>query len=336
MSERVPGGSVSHPPAARPDAPRVIAGTGRSGTTWVLDTIAEANGLRAVFEPLHPMGLREAGALAHRWVEPDAEWPELERFMRRAFSGRFLGLWPDLRVRWRSLYAVSRPRELVGEHRKLAKHGLIYLRERRRPPLVKFIRANLMLGWLVRRMGARVLLVVRHPGGVVASTLRLGGPNWHHAPRLDRYRSEPALAPWFARVEGLLGADPSPVVAHTVLWCIENAIPLELADRWGVVPVYYEELLRGDEEAWQRALGALALTQRPSPEALARPSQQVSPDMRRARFDGAQAGRWIQQLGASQLAEMEAVLNAFGVRDYRVDDPFPVSRARVGFGTLGG
>lgn len=313
----------------------MIAGTGRSGTTWVQDAIAGANGLRTVFEPLHPIGLREAGAFAFRWVEPDAEWPELEAFMRRVFSGRFLGLWPDLRVRRRSLYDLSKPREIPGEHVRLVKHGVAYLRERHRPPLVKFIRANLMLGWLVRRLGARVLLVVRHPGGVIASTLRLGGANWHHAPRLERYRSEPALAPWFARVEALLDGSPSPVVAHAALWCIENAIPLEFADRWGVVPVYYEELLRGDDEAWHRALSALALDRRPPDEMLAQPSQQVSPDMRRARFDAAQAGRWMQQLDARQLAELEAVLRAFGVRDYRVDDPFPVARSGGGVGAHG-
>jgi len=34
---------------------KLIAGSGRSGTTWVLDALADANDLRPVFEPLHPM-----------------------------------------------------------------------------------------------------------------------------------------------------------------------------------------------------------------------------------------------------------------------------------------
>ena len=32
----------------------IIAGSGRSGTTWVLDAVAEANQLRTKFEPLGP------------------------------------------------------------------------------------------------------------------------------------------------------------------------------------------------------------------------------------------------------------------------------------------
>jgi hypothetical protein len=47
--------------------------------------------------------------------------------------------------------------------------------------------------------------------------------------------------------------------------------------------------------------------------------------MRRTSFDAAQAGRWMQQLGAPERAEMARVLTAFGVADYAVDDPFPVS-----------
>lgn len=305
--------------------PRVIAGTGRSGTTWVLDSIAEANDLRTVFEPLHPAGLADAKRFASRYVPPDTEWPELERFMGRVLSGRFLGLWPDLRVRQDRLFDLSEPRALVGQYRRFGQHGLRYLRERRRAPLVKFIRANLMLGWLVRRFGARVLLVVRHPGGVVASTMKLGGPDWHHSSRLELYRAEPALAPWLERVQSVLGADPSPVAAHTALWCIENALPLELAAEWGIAAVHYERLLRGDDEEWARALEVLALAHRPSEEVLSRPSQQASHEMRRTSFDAAQVGRWMQQLGAAEREEMGRVLAAFGVRAYAVDDPFPVS-----------
>src|SRR5690606_40579166 len=120
---------------ARPVARRVIAGTGRSGTTLLLDTLAEANGLRAVFEPLHPAGLREAAPFANRWVAPDAEWPELERFMARALSGRYLGPWPDLRTRPDRLFAPSQPHARVGQYRRLLGRRARYLPERRRPGL---------------------------------------------------------------------------------------------------------------------------------------------------------------------------------------------------------
>jgi len=309
---------------ARPVAPRVIAGTGRSGTTWLLDTLAEANGLRAVFEPLHPAGLREAAPFANRWVAPDAEWPELERFMARALSGRYLGLWPDLRTRPDRLFDLSEPKALVGQYRRLLGRGVRYLRERRRPVLVKFIRANLMLGWLVHRFGARVVLVVRHPGGVVASTMKLGGRDWHHSTRLERYRSEPALAPYLARLEPVLGGDPSPVAAHAALWCIENAVPLELAASWGITAVHYESLLLGDEESWKRVLAALDLDRRPPRELLERPSQQAAPDMRRASFDAAQLGRWRETLGERERALMASVLDAFGVAAYSMESPLPV------------
>ena len=65
--------------------PLVIAGSGRSGTTWVLDVIAKANNLRPVFEPLCQRGVVEARAFGRRYVRENAYEPELERFMAKVF-----------------------------------------------------------------------------------------------------------------------------------------------------------------------------------------------------------------------------------------------------------
>jgi hypothetical protein len=305
---------------------RIIAGTGRSGTTWLLDALAEANALRAVFEPLNPAGLRAAREFAHRWVPPETDWPELERFMVRALSGRLLGLWPDLRVRPdRFRFTnLTRLRYIYGTGRSIAAGVHRYWRQHGRPPLVKFIRANLMLGWLRQRFDARIVLLVRHPGGVVASTLKLGGPRWHHSSRLDVYRREPALAPWFARLQDVLGDEPSSVAAHTALWCIENAIPLEHASAWGFTPVYYERLLAGDDAEWEQTLAALALSNRPPPELVVRPSEQVSREMRRSFFDESQIGRWMTRLEPEARAEMDRVLQAFGIKVYSMEEPMPL------------
>ena len=63
--------------------PLVIAGSGRSGTTWILDVLAEANNLRPVFEPLNPYGVNEARDFGNRYVRENANEPELKCFMER-------------------------------------------------------------------------------------------------------------------------------------------------------------------------------------------------------------------------------------------------------------
>ena len=77
------------------NSPIIIAGSGRSGTTWVLDAIAGSNRLRTVFEPLHPAGVPEAKAFANKHVRDDADEPDLKLFMDKVFSGKLKGIWPN-------------------------------------------------------------------------------------------------------------------------------------------------------------------------------------------------------------------------------------------------
>jgi len=81
------------------NAPIIIAGSGRSGTTWVLDAIARANNLRTIFEPLNPVGHPSAKHLANRYVRDDTDFPELKRFMDKVFSGNLKSLWANYRIR---------------------------------------------------------------------------------------------------------------------------------------------------------------------------------------------------------------------------------------------
>ena len=60
---------------------RFIAGSGRSGTTWIQDALAAANGLRPVFEPLHPYLSDIGGRYAHRAMSADEEHAELKAFL---------------------------------------------------------------------------------------------------------------------------------------------------------------------------------------------------------------------------------------------------------------
>jgi hypothetical protein len=65
----------------------IIAGSGRSGTTWVLDSLADVNRMRTVFEPLNPAGAPAAAPMAYQYIEAAADAPELMAFMERVFSG---------------------------------------------------------------------------------------------------------------------------------------------------------------------------------------------------------------------------------------------------------
>src|SRR4030095_5695339 len=77
----------------------LIAGSGRSGTTWVQDTLATANGLRTVFEPRHPGGSSIARSRANLYLRRDTLDVELQEFFASVFAGTLRSIWTDYRIR---------------------------------------------------------------------------------------------------------------------------------------------------------------------------------------------------------------------------------------------
>ena len=101
-----PGKGLSDSNAGKPSMsndcesrPVIIAGSGRSGTTWVLDGLCTANGRRSIFEPLHPACVAGAGHIASQYVDHEAPRGDLKKFFDPLFSGSVNGIWIDYRVR---------------------------------------------------------------------------------------------------------------------------------------------------------------------------------------------------------------------------------------------
>jgi len=301
----------------------IIAGSGRSGTTWIQDVLAEANGLRTVFEPLHPLGVSRARGLAYRYVPADDDSPGLRRFFDDLLAGRIRGLWPDYRIRPDRFNILTHGvREFVWNARKLARHRRQYRDQRTRPSaVIKMIRANLMLSWIVRHYEVPVLLVVRHPCAVIASRLKIGGGDWDARKALGHYLGDRRLA---EAVHGRYGVDITrtdrgPEATLAVVWCIENMLPLAWAAEFGYAVVSYEGLLAEPEVEWPRVVQALGLSRLPPEHILKAPSQQVAPDLKNREIGVSNTARWRNELDDGQLERIAGVLGEFGCTQYRVD-----------------
>ncbi len=207
-----------------PGAAIVLASIGRSGSTWLADLLCAAPGIQQIFEPLHPETSAELRRLLH-WQEkvgetyrrvylrPSVEHPEWRAFLAKVLTGRVRN--------YRTDYARTS-----------------YFPDRY---LVKFIRANLMLGYLYDCFQPQTILLTRHPCAVVYSRLRKVRSPWY-ADVSDLLRQaalvEDYLRPWLADIEketDLLGA-------HAVWWAVENRVALqEMATRPHYL-VFYETL----------------------------------------------------------------------------------------------
>lgn len=307
---------------------RIIAGSGRSGTTWVLDAVAASNHLRPIFEPLNRTHPR-VPPHAYRYLCADADEPELFQFMESVFDGRFHSVWSDYRElpellypRWTRFSSLRETKNYAKRLRDFGRNVLAYRKTRSEGRIVvKMIRANLMLGWLVRNFNASVVLLLRHPCAVVESQLRQRAVYWDPYTRLRQYGEDSEFRDRFgSRYGKYLDQTLSEAAASALVWCIENQIPVEESGRFGYEVVCYESLARRSREDWSRLTRQLKLDRSPDASLLLRPSQQASNDWRPEDDSTAQ---WMSRISASDLKDINWILMELGVEIYKADDAFP-------------
>lgn len=313
---------------------RVIAGSGRSGTTWVLDCLADANQLRPIFEPLHPKVTPLGPAYAHRAIAPGDSHPELLEYLRRVDSGAYRSMWVNYRGRRDLLFPGPQALLSLRQLRRLRRRWVRFLgdlpglrrRSARQGALIKVIRGNLALGWMVASLPARAVLIVRHPCAVVESQYRLG-EIWHPSPILERFRGDQLLdARTQGRYRDLLKAKLSTIEALTLVWAIENQLPVAEAGEYGYEVIHYENMRRTPQSEWRRIAQALDLSQVPAPQIVQAPSQQASRRLDDPDADSTRP-RWARALKDEDLARIQRLLDTVGCELYGVENELPVSIA---------
>ena len=323
--------------------PLVIAGSGRSGTTWVLDVLAEANNLRTIFEPLSPFFVPEARSFANCYVRENAHEPELRRFMEKVFKGEFHNLWIDIRCNKANLLpSVSQMTSWdylynFGAFYKLfLGRNLKYIRKKSFIPITKFVRANLMLDWIEKNFNAKIVYVVRHPGAVVASQIAASkaksGAVWdfngsNKQSILSQYKQDEQLRKdYLDKYYEIFSEKLSPVAGHTLIWCIENILPVYSQQKKKRYVFFYEDIVNNPEREFGRMVKVLSLERKPDSAIIIRPSQQASMEMKNEAFGDKSLTRWMKKLSTQQLGEIDNILNFFNVKIYNAYDPMPISR----------
>jgi hypothetical protein len=276
----------------------VVAGSARSGTTWLGDLLARALRARVVFEPLNHERvpeLRSFGAFPYR--RPDDDDRALESACRRMLSGRLSGAWVD--------------REL---------HRLV---SRRR--VVKLVRGNLLLAWLAERFPETpMLLLVRHPCAVVASRLALG---WDPGPDLEAILAqERLLRDHLEPYREPLAAARTPEERTALVWCLHHLVPLRQRRPDSFTVVHYEHLAARDEAELARLWAAVGGDHpRPADASWRRPSRTSRLASAAVTGEDALSG-WRRQLRPDQIEAVLAVVRAFGLDAWYGEDTMPRSR----------
>ena len=275
----------------------VLAGSGRSGTTWLGNIITANLNISIIFEPFDYRHVPQAAVLPlFAYARPRENYPQWQPFVQQALCALLQNDWVNRQGhRW---WAYKR--------------------------LVKTIRANLMLAWIDRIFHPRIVFMTRHPCAVILSRIKL---RWET--HLDVFLEQPQLmADYLDPFVELIEEAKSDVQKHAVMWCIENLIPLRqsqdhslpFGSNW--LFCTYEQLYSHPQAEADRILRRLGIrktcfTQR----AINRHSIVTRPGS--ALLHGQNPlVEWQNRLSKQEIEDILKIVEAFGIELYN-SNPMP-------------
>ena len=260
-----------------------LAGTGRSGSSWVANILNYRNDYRYMFEPFYGSRVPECRAFQYRqYLRPADDSRTYLDAARAIVTGKIRNRWIDQFNR----RPVSRRR------------------------IIKDIRANLLLKWLKSKFPAMPLVIVmRNPCADAASRLALG---WRS--HLEELLAQPDLVEdHLAPFLSVIRAASTDFERHVVLWCIENYVPLKQFAAADVHLAFYENFCTQPETEIGllfgfigRTFDAEALAQAREPTALSREESAIV-------RGGSLIDSWRETVSDEQRHRALEIVAAFGL-----------------------
>jgi hypothetical protein len=276
----------------------MLAGHGRSGTTWIAEALNHRRDFRYIFEPFHPGRVDATDIFTPRlYLRPDDGDRRYLDAARAVLSGRVRSLWAD-------------------------KYNRTTLPKRR---LVKEVRSNLLLPWLAANFPETpIVFMLRHPCAVANSERKISEA-WHTD--LNRYLSQPRLMQdHLAPFESAMRAASGDWEKWVFVWCIENHVPLAALDPSKVLFAFYEDFCVDPETELKRLLEFVNLPyDQHALETLAKPSATSRKDS--AVFSGENlVEAWRRNVTDEEVAATMRVVELFGLDRIYTSDSMPLHR----------
>lgn len=206
----------------------LLAGTGRSGTSWLADIINFRNDFRYIFEPFCAREVSQVSELRPmQYLRPGNCDVKYMNIIGDVIGGRIRNSWAD------------------------RFNDKLIIRKR----LIKVIRANLFLKWInVNFPDIRIVFLMRHPLAVARSKLKW---NWGAANRFLEHAEliEDYLSSFKSEIESC-GTTFERILFE---WCVDNYVPLKQFKEGEMHIVFYEHLCVRPQEEVERLFGYLGI-----------------------------------------------------------------------------
>jgi hypothetical protein len=261
-----------------------LAGTGRSGTTWISDIINFKSEYRYIFEPFYPAEVDVCQKFEEiQYLRPNDQTPYFLKTAQHILSGKIRNKWID-----------QYHRSFISDKR-----------------LIKDIRANLLLRWIHENFSEiPIILLFRHPCAVAKSHLR--GKNWSADPGLFLNQTalvEDYLAPFVPEIK----AAQTDFERHIFRWCIQNYVPLKQFKPGQIHVAFYENFCEQPVEEIKRLFTFLdkvydeaVLTKLKKPSPVTRLDSKIV-------TGGSLIDGWREKITAEQTDRAIEILSLFGL-----------------------
>jgi hypothetical protein len=202
----------------RPDRRIFVTGNGRSGTSWIGETLGLGAGVLHYREPCHPTqnGLSPAAAdkVWAKYVAPGATDPFFEGLLDKAFTGKF----------W-----VGSGGRFPGPIQRIGSRPTV---------VVKEVASFASTEWVASRWPVDVVIILRHPGAFAASVANLAHPE-RDVRRARHLIANPEVLELLSpEIRRGLGSVDDPWMASITAWGIRTRIVLDAQanhPKWKVI-----------------------------------------------------------------------------------------------------
>jgi len=279
-----------------PESSILVAGSGRSGTTWLSQVINFRKEFRLVFEPFHNQKVEPWKGFSHRqYLREDTADPDIRSVVSRLLCGALRNSWAD-----------SYNRKFLVRKR-----------------IVKDIRINLMLKYIHTNFPRTpIIFMMRHPCAVALSRMRLGWHEWDTD--LGVLLSQDLLVDDHLReFREELGNCTDRFEKEIYLWAVENLVPLRQFSPGDILLVSYEHLLMEPEKEVDRVFGYLDMSYDEriwkSVSRNSRTTWREKPLTDRSE----RLTEWQRELKDEEKDKAVAILERFGLDAIYTGDPMP-------------
>jgi len=270
-----------------------LAGSGRSGTTWLGNIINYRNEYRYIFEPFHPERLNIYRNFKNRqYHRPENRDKKYIKPMEAILTGKIRGT-------------------------KIDQHNKKLICNKR---LIKAIRANLLLKWsYVNFPGLKIIFLLRHPCAVANSQINL---NWDVD--LEQFLIQEKLMDDYLNPfrHEILKAK-SNFEKQIFRWCIENYVPLEQFKKGELCLIFYENLCEKPYDEIDKLFSFLnkkynktIFTKMKNPSTMTRKNSAII-------SGGSLINDWRKKITPQQIKNALDILSLFGLDEIYTEDSIP-------------